>query len=285
MRVEFLFAVLVVAGCGGGSEGQSGSVGVQGLQGAKGDPGAKGDTGAIGPPGMTGAKGDPGPPGPKGEPGAAGAPGQQGPAGPKGDKGDPAPVPMQVCKPDAIYCDGKILRSCLVDGRSGVRLQDCAATGSNTNGGTCADPCPGGGIACCSRAKPTCSAHITLPMKFDIDVYSGADPTGACTAQVSACPGSGSIVVFLTASPPGCPVVTGTSYFTIDKSKIAVGKLILLPVPGVIFNVGGAFGTCSVWGGTLQFVSDAPSWLVNVDATCKDLGNPIRFAGTYSGDL
>ncbi|MDE0207056.1 MAG: hypothetical protein OXP66_13650 [Candidatus Tectomicrobia bacterium] len=98
----FMAGALVLAGCGGGSDGEMGAAGpagMAGVAGPQGPAGAKGDTGdtgpagpqgemgAQGPAGAKGDTGDTGPAGPQGEMGAQGPAGEQGPQGPPGQDG------------------------------------------------------------------------------------------------------------------------------------------------------------------------------------------------------
>jgi hypothetical protein len=123
-------------------------------------------------------------------------------------------------------------------------------------------------------------------MILNTDYFDGAfDPsTFFCSASVDPCAGFGSLQagVFLS-TPAGCPPGSPILYsVTLDKKKVAVGQTVNLPDPAAGIVGGG----CGSWTGTVQFISDAPSWSIAVDATCADQGMAnLKFAGTFSGDL
>lgn len=248
-------------------------VGPMGVQGEPGTPGVEG---------KQGPQGERGPPGERGPQGEQGPKGDVGPAGQKGDKGDPGAL-AAVCTPDAVFCDGAVLRTCSRSGTDAVLREDCSAAGSPANAGRCIDHCPSGG-ACCGRAKPTCSATITHPVGLGVTTYGTPFvAAGHCAATALPCPGLGPLVVEVTAAPAACaaaPNIALTARF--DRAMIKPGQTVSLPTPAVVVEALG----CAKWTGDATFYTDVPTWKVSFDLTCADADKAgLRLRGIFEGTL
>lgn len=178
-------------------------------------------------------------------------------------------------------------------------LYTCTRSGEDQTGYDCAQfggayscrPCSrlDGGVCCETLAAatgPRCKFSLTAP-----DVTSGSDysPPNNCSAP-SACTAD-TFTVGTSHIVSACPSKSYSVYFTVDRAKAPFGTSYALPRAGIAlsYSVTGAPG-CYKWSGSMNLVSDVPSWKVVVDATCTDTdsdGKPImvRVTGEFSGTV
>jgi hypothetical protein len=244
-----------------------------------------------------GPQGPPGPPGgPPGPTGLAGPQGLSGPPGPQGPQGPPGPAGSgggQPCPANKQFCSGNLVWTCTRNGNDAFGGVDCSQYyGSANNPASCQTTgCSQGATACCAVSKPTCAWNQTAPA---VDTGSGYyppqfTPNSYCVPpSAPTCPGQGTFAFTRAVSGGTCPSSGHVLYVNIDRSKASPG---MLQIPNQAVVVGysdqaGASASCPAWTGTINWVSDVPSWKIVADLTCSETGKTsLRLAGTYQGDI
>jgi hypothetical protein len=228
-----------------------------------------------------GCDGSPGPSAPLID-GAAVSDGAVGHDGPTTSVDGPAPTAV-TCNPGEELCNGNHLWSCTLSGHDATHVEDCGAGGTATNPGTCATlGCPGGGHACCKREGEPCEYSVTSPLGV----------AGTCfPPQATLNPSCGSLSFSVVMFPAPAPNVCSSDIFevivSIDRTKHAVGTGFSPGTSDVLLYAATTMGvsaSCSSWTGNVQWISDVPSWRVDVDLTCTTTGT-IHLVGTFHGKL
>jgi hypothetical protein len=194
------------------------------------------------------------------------------------------PVPTSViCRPGEQFCSGNHLWSCTLSGHDATHVEECGAGGTGTNPATCATSgCPSGRRACCKRESEPCEYAVTSPLGV----------AGTCfPPQATLNPSCGSFSFSVVRSPAPALNVCSSDIFqviaVIDRTKHAVGTSFSLgPGDALIYSATtmGVSASCSSWTGNVQWLSDVPSWRVDVDLTCTNTGS-IHLVGTFHGRL
>jgi hypothetical protein len=182
------------------------------------------------------------------------------------------------CTPGAPFCDGNTLWNCTRSGSDAWGQADCTASGSATNPGICGTTCPAGAAACCARSQPTCTWDVTTPFAASGNTNTPTTVSACGPPTTPPCSGGGSFVVIVS-DLTVCPV--GSIVLEIDRTRFKPGNL-TLPAAGLTLGSGG----CYAWSGTIDWISDVPSWSVQVNATCTTTGmTGITTNATLSGTI
>jgi hypothetical protein len=122
-------------------------------------------------------------------------------------------------------------------------------------------------------------------------VTSPVSVAGACNPpQATLNPSCGSLFLSVVMSPAPAPNVCSSDIFEvivlIDRTKHAVGTSFSPGTGDAVLYTATTMGvsaSCSSWTGNVQWVSDVPSWRVDVDLTCTT--SSIHLVGTFHGTL
>jgi hypothetical protein len=191
--------------------------------------------------------------------------------------------PSVTCNPGEMICNGNHLWSCTLSGHDATHVEDCIAEGTASNPSTCiTSGCPGGNAACCKRSDDPCVYSVTSPVAM----------VGTCTppqATLNTTCGTLSFVVFTTPAPAPnvCSLDIFEVFAAIDRMKHAVGTSFSLGAGDAVIYSATTIGVpanCSVWTGTVHWISDIPSWRVDLDLTCTT-SSAIHLVGMFHGTL
>jgi len=206
----------------------------------------------------------------------------------------PAGEAPRICTPKESFCEGATLWSCTRSGTDAVLREECGGGTSTNPIGCYATQCPGGGTACCRRAKASCRWSFTAPATeeevFLSTSFVARDGEGFCQAP-SPCTADSDFSTFFT-------IIGETNVCNAPFSSVSFGIRRPLPAPNTVYTLPdsrvwsmslsapAAANSCTKWTGTLTWHSDAPSWKLSVNATCSEAGKShIKLVGTYSGEL
>ena len=220
----------------------------------------------------------------------------------QGENGPPA---YQVCEPDKKFCKSDKLLTCGSFGYDAILSEDCPSKGTVTNPSHCRtkDECPNN-ESCCMRDKPSCVWAIDKPIQESgsisgdsaMPLCHASAGAGSSSADAGTCAEASSFVFMNSYTGRNCEQDTLLISISLDKSKpgIKPGQVITLPADGVsFFAIAGLLKLqgldsqiCQDWGGTINWVSDIPSFHFVINARCKDKGKEdMEVAGDFKGDL
>lgn len=226
--------------------------------------------------------------------------GCQGPRGPQGDPGNPGsntndagPVPdggteatRITCNPGESLCVNNHLWSCNLSGNDAAHIADCGSGTSATNPGICStSACPVGQTACCTTTHDSCMFTMMSP-----NTEAGSSPSSFCfSGGVPATPTCGSFIAEfqynISVIPGVCATsATDTVIVVLDRIKRMPGTFV--PMVGEVSYLSTPI-SCSSWTGNVHWISDAPTWAVDVDLTCTQTGpaNGLRLIASMHGQL